>query len=673
MFGGGSRNVPEVNRNGVVRNSNGDIGKAHEGAGRTRAGRRVHVISDDEDDDLPVLKPASTIGNVELIDTSNQHQSSNNDVIMDDEHHYDHEGFLPALWPMAPGNGPPVLIHAEDLDPERQRTARVYRVYESLGGHTASNQGAFVSDQETNLQAHRPSQSSTSNQQTIRTAPPHAQPAIYRPRPGVDVDQQAARYQHLFANSQPTNRQAPRPAQPSVVHQQIPRHLQPAVYRPRPGVDLDQQAARNQLAFAPVQNTHHQVYRPTQATVTHPQAAHPAQASVSVSQRHVQIMANINQAGARNLQAHAYAKAKQVEARNRQALSSHPNAPAAAGRDRAATHNQQAFIANQRSAAAASYEQMLAARNQQLADLARMEMNRPALGSDPYKCAHNASRIPNQPSLTQQHAAHPADRQAQYPSEVIEAADALLYYAGVDRDAHSQPGSKVPMSEHAATYINQWDSGRATLSSSSKNPAINVPTPQLNRPRSAVPVPRPHSTVEVMDTTADGSEQGETAEPGFQALRTPVTMPSQSIDVGSTMGSPKIEILEADESRRSEAWTPEKNHRTVRKVGEAEKHPRGEKEDGRKTSKEHKASDDADIADARKRSVKEEHTEQISDDDADDIEITSWKKLDSNKAEDHLGAHSKAKGDKSIKKGVAYVKKAEPKGRKVKTTETHVG
>ena len=226
------------------------------------------------------------------------------------------------------------------------------------------------------------------------------------------------------------------------------------------------------------------------------------------------------------------------------------------------------------------------------------------------------------------------------------------------------------MSEHAATYLNQWDSGRAALSSKSSSTAVNVPPPQLESPHSAVPA------VGVQDIIADGEEPVDVAEASIQAPGTPVSVLGGPNDVDVTMGSPKVEILENDEPRGSAVQTPDTKPLAVGKGGDAEKHPRDEKQDERKTSKERKASSDIDIVDARWRNIMEEHHKQI-DDDADVVEITSWNMLDSNKTtEDHHDAITEAKQvepGRVFRKGVARVKKLEPKARKGETAAEYVG
>lgn len=272
------------------------------------------------------------------------------------------------------------------------------------------------------------------------------------------------------------------------------------------------------------------------------------------------------------------------------------------------------------------------------------------------------------------------------------AQDHSFSYSG----ARSHPDQRRSVSDHAATYLNQWNSGRAALSSSSASTVANVPATQIIHPRSPVPAPHSHSTIDVQDITASGNEPEEAAEASTQALSASSSVSGGTSDVDVAMGDPDVDILEEGESPSSEASTPQTNPWTTGKIrdaekarariresisgllaeGKAEKHQRGEKEGIRKTSKEQKASGDVDVVDARKRNGKEKPSEQ-SDDDVSDIEITSWNKLDSHSTTGkQRGTNAGAKGagsGRSFKKGVAHVKKPEPKGQKGKTTAPYVG
>ena len=448
VFNGAFRDVLELNSSFVTEDHDLNDGKENGNEGKTHARRRVQVISDDEDDDLPVLKPAPTINTAEATEASKQQRKRKN-VIMNDGRYEDHDD-SPRLWPIVPAERLPALrsaaaatdtsltesvdqatqknlnIHGEDSGPERQR---IVRVYDHLRRPIVHSQHGFVGDQETNPQAHRPSPSSISNQQSNRYATLHSQPFIYSPQPGVDRDRQAARNQLAFGNNENTNRQAPRFPQPVIASQQTasstPRHSQPFIYRQRPGVDVDRQAARNALAFADPQHVDHQAPRSGQASVSHRQLVHPTQASIS--QQHAQTAAaNMDEVAVRsqqvshlNQQEQLYAIAKQMEARNQQALSSNQSARPSGNRDQIATHNHQSFVSNQQSSAAARYvEQMVAAHDQNRAYLSRQQTNYSTPAPAQISVSHGRGTIPSplptQAFLSQQHAAHLASRQAQH-------------------------------------------------------------------------------------------------------------------------------------------------------------------------------------------------------------------------------------------------------------------
>ena len=448
-FGGGFGDEPELHANRAVEDDKLAGGKANESKRRTSTRRRVHVISDDEDDDVPVLNPARTMTKTPVNDANKQN------AIMNSNHREDHEHDLPRVRPNIPARRLPVLrpaipaantsamesgnrvtqrkshTHREESDSESQS---VMPVHDNLGRQTMSSQNAFVGDQETDTQGRRPSQSSIRHPQAQanRSAYLNTQPVEYRPRPGANVDLQAIYNQQAFANNESTNPQAPRSAQHLNAHQQAiqlaPRQTQSDIYRPRPGADLDQQAARNELAFADRQHIGHQTPQPSQASVLPQHAAHPAArpAQTAMSYQHAQTPANMAQMAARNQQdfrlkqqAQAYTNAKLMEIRNRQELSSYQSARAAANRDQVAAHNQQAFNPNQRSSAAANYaERIAAARDQEEAYLSRQQANRPTPGPAQASVSHgratHSSPFPSQAFLSQQHAALLASRQAQH-------------------------------------------------------------------------------------------------------------------------------------------------------------------------------------------------------------------------------------------------------------------
>lgn len=400
VFGGGSQDASGLSRSDMIRTDSGDGKKGHENASKTRARRRVHVISDDDDDDLPVLKPAFTAETAQAIDASNQQGSRTNDI-MNGGHHQGREDDLSNLWPMVPARGPPASrpagpttstnatdssngvmqrnphLPGEENNPQHERIGGLY--------NSLRRQQIYVStgDQEADLSARRPPQQVISNQQANRYAHNLARPANYRPQPGSDADNQTAnpRSRLAFAPQQNNNdHQAPRPGQVSVSRQQV------------------QQAVHSIPRLAPP--------------------------PFSISQRHVQTAANINQMSARDRQIAylkqrelAYNKAKLIDAHNRQALSSQQSARLAANRDHVATHNHPAFISNRLESFAANHEEMMAAREHQQAYLSLQQANRQTSGaaqiSVPYQPANKLSPYPDQASLSPMHAASLAPRQVQ--------------------------------------------------------------------------------------------------------------------------------------------------------------------------------------------------------------------------------------------------------------------
>ena len=408
VFGGGSRNAPRLATHNVIENGSEDSKKGRENAGTTRTGRRVHVISDvDDDDDSSVLRPSSITRNPEP--TSKQ-QSKGTNFVMNGDQHQNQLDDLPNLWPMVsrrvlPMSRPAVPtdnthpaesaqpatqrhphIQGAADDPERQQIAQLgnERMYVSVG------------NQETHLPGIRPSQRSLLTQQETICAHLREGDIIYRPRPGSDWDGQAtsAHNQLGFINPQLLTLQALPLAQPSVMFQQAPHQIQPAIYRTQPGANVDSQVARFQLPLVPHQQNsgNRQVPRPAQSPVSYQHGDHSAtrlsQPLVSITQHQDQTADKTDQVAARDQSkalysrelkqhAEAYANAKSMNARNRQALNQQLNAQLPANRDQLASRNQQAVISNQASSSSAYYEQMLAARDAQQAYLSRQRENRP--------------------------------------------------------------------------------------------------------------------------------------------------------------------------------------------------------------------------------------------------------------------------------------------------------
>ena len=261
---------------------------------------------------------------------------------------------------------------------------------------------------------------------------------------------------------------------------------------------------------------------------------------------------------------------------------------------------------------------------------------------------------------------HPSNRHAALqPGSGPTSADSSAKSDGSSfRSVQSHPDSRVPMSKHAAAYLNQWNAGRAALSS---NTAVNFLAPMPESPRSAVPA------IGVQDSTTGGKERAEVAEANAKAPSTPFSMPGGSNGVDIVMDSPEAEIPEDDKFRSSEVRPEEDKSGTVVRNREVGSHPSSEPKDEVEIKQEHEASSDW------KTNFEGEHPEPFHNDDDDDtdVELVLWKKTDDKTtAENHRGANTKTKGNKLdgvIKRGVAYVKKPEPKVRKGKMMPKYVG
>ena len=220
------------------------------------------------------------------------------------------------------------------------------------------------------------------------------------------------------------------------------------------------------------------------------------------------------------------------------------------------------------------------------------------------------------------------------------------------------------MSEHAAAYLNQWDAGRAALSTNTNDPAVHFPATMPERPRSAVP------RIINLDVTAGGKERAKVAEASAKAPSTPVSVPGGSNGVDIVMGSPEAEIAEDDKLRSSEVRPTEDKSGTVVRDREVENHTSSERKDEVEIKQEYEVSGDW------RWNIKEEHANPIHNDD-DEVEVVFWKNMNNTTtAENQRGASIKtkeAKLDRVIKRGVAYVKKPEPKARNRKIFPKHVG
>ena len=346
---------------------------------------------------------------------------------------HDHDDGLPSLWPIIPDHKPPAFIRfgatggvkgavvEGNLEEQEETEPEHYR-------QSTSNRGVYVGDVEQQganyhhyqYQARYPSLLSNNGQ----AAHYGVEPSIHGLRPGIDVNGQAAtHYQYPFADGYSSVRQASwETHHPATTYQQPPPQIQPAIYRPQPGTEGNQHAARNQPMLVDQWGQYHQAPQTDQAScVSRQQAAHlahgPAQASFYFSEQAAQNGAPIDpqavrhtQAAYLNQQAQAYVNAK-MEARHRQGLDSQQSARlAAVNRDYVAGHNQQAFVSNGVLSSAAGYGHPLAVCDQQeqQAYLARQQANRPLPGLTHASVLHgfttSSSCLPAQPFHSQQHA-----------------------------------------------------------------------------------------------------------------------------------------------------------------------------------------------------------------------------------------------------------------------------
>lgn len=393
-FGGGFSNAPESYANYVDVEADGEI--PNENKRSARSGRRVHVISDDEDDQFPMLKPAPTTEKSEVNNTSKQQKHRKN-AIMDNNHGGNHGDDLPRLWPIAPAKRLPVLrpavpaantsptesatqmtqrnprTHGEESDRERQR---IVQAHDNLGRQRLSSQHASIGNRETNTQARRPSQTSIPHQQATRYAPLQNQRLIYRQPPGVDRDRQAARNELAFADLQ---------------------HLcQPFKWPPLPPqfaqspANMDQVAGRSQQAFRSNEQVPAYAHAKQMDASNRQTLLHLAQMAPLQDQQ-----ADVDQMVARNIQA---------SISNRLAAST-PGFTIAATRNQLEAYLQQPYLS-----------QRQAYLSQQQAYLSQQQANRPSLGPTQASTSHgratDSSRFPSQAFLSRQYAALQASRQA---------------------------------------------------------------------------------------------------------------------------------------------------------------------------------------------------------------------------------------------------------------------
>ena len=234
------------------------------------------------------------------------------------------------------------------------------------------------------------------------------------------------------------------------------------------------------------------------------------------------------------------------------------------------------------------------------------------------------------------------------------------------RSVQSHPDSRVLVSEHAAAYLNQWDAGRAALTMNTSNTATSFPAPMPESHRSAV------AAIDVQGSTVGGKERTEVPQASAKAPSTPVTMPRGPNNVDIVMDSPEAEMPEDDKFRSSGVRLTDDKSGTVVRNKEIENRLSSELKDKVKIKQEPEASSNW------KRDTKQDHLKRIHDDDDNtDVELVHWKKLDNKTtAENQRDGSTKSKEpklDKVIKRGVAYVKKPEPKVRKGKAIPKFVG
>lgn len=484
----------------VVEEDDGTDGgeeRLDEEAGRTytRRRRRVPVISDDEDDDLPVvLKPAAspaapttTTNHADATNASQRQPKKKKTSSMDHDLHEDYIGASNTLWPIVPDRRPrePRLtapnantgatgivnrvpqsnssIQGEQSDQWRQTMVRVHN---NQGRQMISGPHAVAGDQEIDPQAHFSFQYSSSLQRASHDDSPDARTLPLRRQ--VEEERQANYNQRTFQNSQPTNRQAPRPVQPSTARQRG-RHVDPtpiSSYRPRPIENVDLQAIRHERAFQNSQLTTRQAPRPVQPSTARQQGPYVELTPAPLNRPRVdvdrealynqlefhksQIAGLVEQLVVRETPEQRQARIRQAlnsrqnmhptltrdriaglveqpgvretpeqrQDRIRQTLISRQDVQPTLNRDQIAAHNRRVFLSNQQSPSAQTYpEQMMAVRDHQQVYLPGQQANHPIPGSARTSTLRQLATnlFPSvQASRSQQHAANQAPRQPQH-------------------------------------------------------------------------------------------------------------------------------------------------------------------------------------------------------------------------------------------------------------------
>ena len=468
--------------------------------------RRKVVVSDDEDDDLPMLTRGPTTNQAEMNGAVSQHRDGRN-VTTDDDQGEDRQDDLSTLRPIAQARKLPVSKPADltantsvkdTVDQMGQRNSQIHgqrsragrhklvQDYNNLERHAAPTRHAFVDDdQELARQARLPSSLQVPRQQAPYPTPLQAQPASFDRQLR---DELRARNQYAFANIQPAQRQGPDPTHSLNAHQRTNqlalRQTQYPSYRPRPGVDLHQQAARGQFVFADGQDVDHQNRRPNQQCFSRQDSvrldSRPAQ--TSIPRQNAQMAANIDAVAAHNRhaflidqQAQARARAMSREAQNRQAVGVYRTLPPYSSGDQVAAY--QTFASKQQSPSTrTSMEQNMMACDQQEADTSRKQANRPHAGppQTPYQYQGPTKSTPLSPqvSLSQQHAALPASRQAPNP-------------AAIQNDLE-RPSGVHQVREVCSAPINpgrDTNASPSTRQESSQRPMLCSPVPESTRTR----------------------------------------------------------------------------------------------------------------------------------------------------------------------------------------------
>lgn len=421
LFNGGVAGGPDLNAYSAVNDDEaGDQGD--ESQARTFTGRRGYVLTNDGGDNAPVSKSTRARVKAEAGDVKKQ-KGKRHKFIESTDHHEGHEDRSTTLWPMISARGLAVLRpavpaastsayeivnqetqrnpHLQGQEPRRDQR-RMAQAYDGIDRQAVPTRHVFIDGQQTIRHARHQPIANGPHQQTTHPAYLHTQPAVYRSQPVSDVDQQAAYNQYAFANSQSTNRQVSRPAQPHNAQQQGTQVAPP--YPPRPGVDVDQQAARNQVAFTRRPDTNHQAHSQDPASNTQLRAQDAAKMA--------QIAARNQQAFYLNQQAQQYSNAEQMEARK----IPHQNGRPVFNGDQVVARNQQVPNLNRLPPASGNHMvEMLVARDPQDAYFSREQADYPSppnSGIAQSWASHmNPFPLPAQAFPSAQHTAPPASRQ----------------------------------------------------------------------------------------------------------------------------------------------------------------------------------------------------------------------------------------------------------------------